>query len=281
MVYSESASFAKLKNFLDPPDQSSRWINAACRPLPSTCGDIGGGWFLWAVRDAAAKAGIYESPEKAAAFYQSLANEVEAACESGRLKCSAWVPPLMAAVPATQWEKLPKTLLKTAGLILNIPPPKPPDVRPSDVRSPDMAEALEFLNRPYLVGEGDPPETTSRLLMRTASLLVLKISTNIDRMVIVLGILSLVLAMGIWPRKAIARGVFLIIAALTIALLTRCVLLALIEISSFPAVFHDRLLPAEPLAIASAFLSIYLFATLACGARSRRSGNPRDYPGYS
>jgi hypothetical protein len=39
-------------------------------------------------------------------------------------------------------------------------------------------------------------------------------------------------------------------------------------------VFHDRMLPAEPLAIASAVLSIYLFATLACcGARSRRSDN--------
>jgi hypothetical protein len=32
---------------------------------------------------------------------------------------------------------------------------------------------------------------------------------------------------------------------------------------------HDRMLPAEPLAIASALLSICLFATLACGARSR------------
>jgi hypothetical protein len=36
------------------------------------------------------------------------------------------------------------------------------------------------------------------------------------------------------------------------------------------------MMPAEPLAIASALLSIYLFITLAWGARSRRIDNPRD-----
>jgi hypothetical protein len=283
LVYAESASFAKLQDFLDPPDSSGRWINAACRPLPSTCGDIGGGWFPWALRDAAAKAGMHETPEKAAAFYQSLANEVQAACESGRLKCSAWLPPLVPAIPATQWTRLPKTLLKTIGLLLNLPPPKPPDRRASDLSSPDAAQALEFLNRPYhvLTGEDDPPQRKSKLLMRAVLLQLLEISAKVNGTVIALGILSLLLAVGIWPGKAIKNGIFIILMALTIAVLTRCLLLALIEISSFPAVFHDRMLPAEPLAIASALLSIYLFATLACGARSRRSDDPHNYSGNS
>ena len=278
LVYAESPSFAKLKDFLDPPDHNSRWINTPCRILPSTCGDIGGGWFMWALRDAASKTGMYDTPEKAAAFYQSLANEVEAACVTGHLKCSAWLPPLVPAIPATQWQKLPKTLLKAIGLLLNLPPPKPPDVRPSDLSSPDAAEALEFLNRPYhvLMGENNPPQTKSKLLVRAASLQLLAISTKIDSTVIALGILSLLLAVGFWPRRAMGNGIFIIIVALTIAVLTRCLLLALIEISSFPAVFHARMMPAEPLAIASALLSIYLFITLAWGARSRRIDNPRD-----
>ena len=277
LVYAESTSFAKLKDFLDPPDHSSPY-NTSCRILPSTCGDIGGGWFMWALRDAASKTGMYDTPEKAAAFYQSLANEVEAACVTGHLKCSAWLPPLVPAIPATQWHRLPKTLLKAVGLLFNLPPPNPPDVQPSDLSSPDAAEALEFLNRPYhvLMGEDNPPQTKSKLLARAASLQLLEISIKIDRTVIALGILSLLLAVGFWPRRAMGNGIFIIIVALTIAVLTRCLLLALIEISSFPAVFHGRLMPAEPLAIASAVFSIYLFITLAWGARSPRIDNPRD-----
>jgi hypothetical protein len=278
LVYAESTSFAKLKNFLDPPDHSSQWINTACRILPSTCGDIGGGWFMWALRDAASKTGMYESAEKAAAFYQSLANEVEAACGTGRLKCSTWLPPLVPAIPATQWQRLPRTLLKTIGLLLNLPPPKPPDLQPSDLSSPDAAEALEFLNRPYhvLMGEDNPPQTKSKLLVRAASLQFLDISIKIHRPLVGVGVLSLLLAVGLWPRRVMGNGIFIIIMALTVAVLTRCLLLALIEISSFRAVFHDRMLPAEPLAIASALLSIYLFITLASGARSRPIDNPRD-----
>ena len=93
VVYAESPSFAKLKDFLDPPDHRNPWNNTACRLLPTTCGDIGGGWFMWALRDAASKAGMHETPEKAAAFYRTLASEVETACETERLKCSAWLPP--------------------------------------------------------------------------------------------------------------------------------------------------------------------------------------------
>ena len=142
----------------------------------------------------------------------------------------------------------------------------------------DAAEALEFLNRPYhvLEGEENPPQTKSKLLVKAASLALLRISTKIDSTLIALGILSLLLALGFWPRRAMGSGIFIIIVALTVAVLSRCFLIALIDISAFPAVFHDRMLPAEPLAISSAVLSIYLFSTLAWGARSPRIDNPRD-----
>jgi hypothetical protein len=92
---------------------------------------------------------------------------------------------------------------------------------------------------------------------------LLRISTKIDSILIALGILSLVLALSFWPRRATRSGIFIIIMALTVAVLSRCFLIALIHISAFPALFHDRMLPAEPLAISSAILSICLFSTLA------------------
>jgi hypothetical protein len=266
LVYAESTSFAKLKPFLDPPD-NGQWINVACRILPSTCGDIGGGWFMWALRDAAAKAGMHETPKKAAAFYHSLAHEVESACETGRLKCSAWLPPIVSGVPAAEWHRLPKALLKSFGLLLYLPPPAPPDQQPSDLSFPGAAEALEFLNRPYhqSTGEYSLAPTKAKLLIRHAWLQLLNTGSKIDTMVITLGILSLLLAVGLWPGRAVGSGIFIIIVASAVAVLTRCLLLAVIEISSFPAVFHVRMLPAEPLAILGALLSIYLFIILASG----------------
>jgi hypothetical protein len=112
-------------------------------------------------------------------------------------------------------------------------------------------------------GEQNPPQTKSKLLVKAASLALLRISTKIDSTLIALGILSLLLALGFWPRRAMGSGILIIIMALMVAVLSRCFLIALIDISAFPAVFHDRMLPAEPLAISSAILSIYLFCTLA------------------
>ena len=76
LLYAESPLFASLKSVLDPRESESPWNNVACRILPSTCGDIGGGLFMWALRDAAGKVGMHETPQKAAVFYRTLASEV-------------------------------------------------------------------------------------------------------------------------------------------------------------------------------------------------------------
>lgn len=42
---------------------------------------------MWALRDAVAAAGYFSSGAQAAAFFQRLANEINAACETKRLDC--------------------------------------------------------------------------------------------------------------------------------------------------------------------------------------------------
>ena len=49
--------------------------------------EIGGGWFLWALRESARAAGYHADAREAARFYQQLASEVNAACDQGRLSC--------------------------------------------------------------------------------------------------------------------------------------------------------------------------------------------------
>ncbi|MCB1104283.1 MAG: hypothetical protein KDK74_06075 [Cephaloticoccus sp.] len=46
---------------------------------------IGGGWFIWALREAVAKAGHAHSAAESLAFYRRLADEINEACETGEL----------------------------------------------------------------------------------------------------------------------------------------------------------------------------------------------------
>ena len=72
-MYTASPSFALLRPFLDPPNKKSPW-EGACTLIEGTCGDLPGGWFMWALRDAAAKAGMHQSAKTAATYYETSGN---------------------------------------------------------------------------------------------------------------------------------------------------------------------------------------------------------------
>jgi hypothetical protein len=80
-----SPAFASLESYFDGPGRG--WETFGCPIFPSSCGEISSGWFMWALRDAAQRAGHYSSPTEASAFFGKLADEVEAACERGELEC--------------------------------------------------------------------------------------------------------------------------------------------------------------------------------------------------
>lgn len=84
-VYEVSPAFAELRQYLEG-DLGGAWSVNPCLYL-SVCDDMGGGWFVWAFRDAVAAAGRYESAKTAADYYRRVAAEVNGACEDGRLVC--------------------------------------------------------------------------------------------------------------------------------------------------------------------------------------------------
>jgi hypothetical protein len=76
-----------------------RWARAAeaSTHLPPAQGQIGGGWYARAVRDAVARAGYYGNAAQSRFFYRKLARELNQACDSGRLPAgpgrSGFAPP--------------------------------------------------------------------------------------------------------------------------------------------------------------------------------------------
>jgi hypothetical protein len=86
-IYKISPAFAELAPFLEG-NIGAVWTTYSCHWV-SLCDDMGGGWFMWALRDAAAAAGHYTSAESAANYYRHVATEINAACAGGQIECGA------------------------------------------------------------------------------------------------------------------------------------------------------------------------------------------------
>jgi len=153
-IYAVSPAFASLAPALDGPRERS-WMTHSCSAQPVTCGEVGAGWFIWALRDAAAMTGQYASPAQSSAFFGQVAREISLACARGVLHCR---PQLVAAMPPQTGEasvaRLPRHLLKALDLLLFLRPPL--EVYSSADEPYALATSLRFLNYP-LHTLPDPP----------------------------------------------------------------------------------------------------------------------------
>lgn len=152
-VYEVSPTFASLRNYFDPPT-GSPW-SQGCDWWHWTCGEIGSGWFLWALRAAAAVNGHYRTPEMASKFFGTLAAEVNAACDAGKLRCErSWLP-YMPSMNSAQLAWWPRELYRGWSMMGSAPPP---DGGGSAGDAISMQKALKFLNYPvHMPSAGSPP----------------------------------------------------------------------------------------------------------------------------
>ena len=148
LIYQQSPSLAKLKSYLDPDGKPSPW-NYGCN-LPiyrSVCGDIAGGWFVWAIRDAAQSVGMYKNADTAAQFYESITREVDLACAQGRLTCASWLPPLVPYMSYREILGVPSHIARILDFIV-MRPPLSFDAGKSSIEDGARERVLEFLNYP-------------------------------------------------------------------------------------------------------------------------------------
>lgn len=94
-AYAVSPSFAKLRPQLEGA-VGDHWIERNL--FPASERQIRGGWFVWAIRDAAHEAGLTPDAASALRFYQAIADEMNAACDAGKFPSrrgrSGFLPPL-------------------------------------------------------------------------------------------------------------------------------------------------------------------------------------------
>jgi len=87
-AYEVSGAARQLSGSLEV-GQAHDWSNYGCafHPIPPPCDQQA--WIIWALRDAAEQAGHYRSAAETDAFYSAIANDINSACEEGRIQCSA------------------------------------------------------------------------------------------------------------------------------------------------------------------------------------------------
>ena len=86
-----SPKFAKLQQQFDA-GVAKGWAGASefFTHLPADQEQIGGGWMMWALREATVKAGHANTPSQAMDFYASMAQEINDACDQGLLPARSY-----------------------------------------------------------------------------------------------------------------------------------------------------------------------------------------------
>lgn len=86
-AYAVSPAARELASSLEGP-LAEGWRQATCSSVGITpCPEVVSGWLMWELRDAVKNAGHYGSAQEAMNFYDTLADQINTACDDGRLRC--------------------------------------------------------------------------------------------------------------------------------------------------------------------------------------------------
>ena len=126
-IYDVSPTFAELRPYFEGP-AGEDWTRSGDKTHENR-GEIEGGWFMWAFREAITQAGYYSSGKFPADFYQRMTREINLACDAHLLKCSPVRSSLMPPLESTYIKPLAKYLLlslvyltRFQGVSLECPP---------------------------------------------------------------------------------------------------------------------------------------------------------------
>jgi len=100
-IYDVSPAFRELRPYLEG-QLGQNWEKLSLKKTPVR-GEIHGGLFMWAFRDAVTQAGYYASGRFPAEYYQRLAAEIDHTCQQHWLDCH---PQRASMAPPWQWSYL-------------------------------------------------------------------------------------------------------------------------------------------------------------------------------
>jgi hypothetical protein len=248
-IYQYSPSFAKLKSFLDPDNAPSPWNFGCASGYPVPCDEIAGGWFVWAIRDAAQRIGMHHDPTTAAHFYRQLSNEVEDACSTGKLTCGPWLPPLIPYLDRAEIFALPGAMMLALETI-GMRPPMSFFPYPSSITG-GGTNALALLNMPP-----DRIQTVRTPVYLDWCSMLTRLQPLTGWFMLAGLVLFAYSTAAAVKRREFSFGL-LMAGTLWLAVLSRAAVLSLIHVTSFYAIQYNYAAPAVVLAVAASVLSFF------------------------
>ena len=246
LIYEVSPAFSELKRFLEGTT-GWWWANVSEQIYPQYKGEIAGGWFMWALRDAVSRVGYYTSGQKAMSYYARLASEVNAACDRGELPCVKTTNNLYPPLDHRYIGPFVSSFANSFLFLLTFKQynPVPADVT-GDKNSPELF--------PYVIRQ---PATNIYGHTRVALLRVTGVLYQI--FFPLLTCLSLIsYALLLFLKRSYKDPLFIVTGLIGVAIVVRMGLLALTTATSFPAVNTLYLSSAYPLLIIFDVLSLVL-----------------------
>lgn len=244
-AYAVSPSFRELRPYLEGP-LGAEWIRYGPCEAFRICDDLAGTWVLWAVRDAVESAGYYRAGADAvASYYARLASELDEACSTGRLECTApghsILPPWRKAYTA----RLVPTFFRAARFVASFAGFTPGS---DSSRAPPRTLAVYAS-----VGESDRPwETPSSRSMMSA----VGAAYSATPVALVLAVLVFLIGGRTALRVATETPVFVATGSLLLAVAARLVLLTIIDVTSSPGISVLYAAPLYPLLLAFIVLAL-------------------------
>ena len=281
-AYRESPAFASIAPFLDgsqgSAEQRRQWMELSCFLYDTTCGDFGGAWVVWAVRQAAADAGHYRSAATAAAFFDRMASELGAACDGGRLRCgtrrSSFVPPLLGTSVRDLfeygWLGTQEVLrFRLRDYVLGSP-------SESECNADEVRRMEWLTGGPVAPPKVSPtlwagPVRTTDARLRIARWVASGYRTGFRTLVLLAFVAFLAqLAATRWARKGLSLLVLAL--ALVAAIASRIAMLAYVEATMFPAFgnWPAYITPLYPLLLLLSGMTLASFGSTAAAAIRQR-----------
>lgn len=264
-LYQISPTFNQLKPFMQT---NKAWVNASCNEYPHLCGEIAGGWLIWAIRDAMAKAGYFENGSKAESFYQQVQAEITNACQSQEITCLAQRNTLMPRLTQYAYFAIYDSFQK-ALLSIFRPDYLNPDYlaqfwfktcSEGDLSGIQLFQSLSNNKLVPLTGL-DQCEVYYQNHVETLQFKVITLVTEIYNrawpVAFMIAIAAYLIRLILLALDKRIDFFFVFYSAILLAVVSRLCLLILIDATSFPAINTLYLYPVYPLLLSFMLMSIW------------------------
>ena len=241
IAFAVSPEFARLRPELDSGIGTAWRIgSAADTGLPV---EIRIDLLLWAIRNAAEVRGIHATPKKAERFYRTVAQQINAACDEGRIECRSGWASFIGPNLFREAHRLPDSLGKMLALFVlrydAATPKDDADLLPEEIALYDTMT----LRRPLDSLPSRPNAShLQHLVRRHHAVLVMILAAG--------GLASVVMLVARHRQVDLRDPVLAALLVIFAAVASRIVLFTVLDATSWPVAFDRFLYPVMPLATA-------------------------------